>query len=85
MFWTCSEMSEFWTSIFDILNQAFGLDLQPNPLTAIFGAKEGDYVMSSSKEGVIAFATLIGCCRILMEWKSVTPPKASVWLSDRYI
>lgn len=82
MFWTCSKISEFWTSVFEILNEAFDLDLQPSPATAIFGVQGGDFVMPGSRKNVITFANLIARQRILMEQKSVTPPKTSVWLSD---
>ena len=79
MFWACPKLREFWTSIFDILNQAFNLKLQDNPITAIFGTRVD---LPGSKENVVAFATLIARRRILMEWKSEIPPKASMWLSD---
>ena len=82
MFWSCSRLREFWASIFKVLNEAFDLDLQPSPTTAVFGVQEGDIVMPNSKESVVAFATLIAQRRILMEWKTSTPPKASAWLSD---
>lgn len=82
MFWACPKLTEYWTSIFEILNEVFGLHLQPNPATAIFGVEGADVIMPCRKENVIAFATLIARRRILLEWKSVTPPKVSVWLSD---
>ena len=82
MFWTCSKLEEFWKSIFGILNVAFGLHLQPSPLMAIFGVRGNDTATATNKKNVIAFATLIARRRILLEWKSQLPPKASVWLSD---
>ena len=62
-----------------MLNVAFGPDLQPSPLMAIFGV---DAAIATSKKNVIACATLIAQRRILSEWKSQLPPKASVWLPD---
>lgn len=83
MFWSCPRLQSFWTSVFDILNEAFGLDLQPTFITAIFGVTgSGDYLIPNRKEEIVAFATLIAKRRLLMEWKSTTPPKASTWLSD---
>ena len=79
MFWSWSKLGEFWKSIFGILNVAFGLDLQPSPLVAIFGV---DAAIATGKKCFIAFATLIARRRILLEWKSQLPPKASMWLSD---
>lgn len=31
MFWSCAKLRQFWFSIFDILNSAFNLRIQPNP------------------------------------------------------
>ncbi len=83
MYWSCPRRREFLTSVFETLNKAFDLDLQPSPITAIFGVQgNGDLLMPRSKENVVAFATLMARRRILMGWKSPTPPKVSVWLSD---
>ncbi len=82
MFWSCSKLREFWTSIFVILNGAFGLALQDSPVTATFRVQGDDTVMPSKNEKVIVFATLIVPRRLLIDSKTSAPPEASMWLSD---
>lgn len=68
--------------MFKILNKVYDLNLQPSLTMAIFGV-QGDVIqMTGNKENVFAFATLIAQRRILVEWKSSTPPTASALLSD---
>ncbi len=82
MFWSCTKLRQFWFSIFEILNTAFNLGIQPNPIMALFGVTGDDIHITKDKENALAFATLIARRRILLEWKSPIPPKLSLWLSD---
>ncbi len=82
MFWSCTKLRQFWFSIFEILNSAFNLGIQPNPIMALFGVTGDDIHITKDKENALAFATLIARRRILLEWKSPIPPKLSLWLSD---
>ncbi len=82
MFWSCTKLRQFWFSIFEILNSAFDLGIQPNPIMALFGVTGDDIHITKDKENALAFATLIARRRILLEWKSPIPPKLSLWLSD---
>ncbi len=82
MFWSCTKLRQFWFSIFEILNSAFNLGIQPNPIMALFGVTGDDIHITKDKENALAFATLIARRRIILEWKSPIPPKLSLWLSD---
>ncbi len=82
MFWSCTELRQFSFSIFEILNSAFNLGIQPNPIMALFGVTGDDIHITKDKENVLTFATLIARRRIILEWKSPIPPKLSLWLSD---
>lgn len=80
MFW--SKLRQFWFSIFEILGSAFKLRIQLNPIMALFSIAGDDTYITKDKENAVAFTTLIARRRILLEWKSPTPPKLSLWLSD---
>ncbi len=75
MFWSCTKLRQFWFSIFEILNSAFNLRIQPNPIMALFGVTGDDIHITKDKENALAFATLIARRRIILEWKSPIPPK----------
>ena len=77
MFCSCPPLANYWLSIFHFLLESLNVDLQPNPLTAIFGISD-----SKSHRTIIAFTSLLARRRILLHWKSKHPPKASMWLSD---
>ncbi len=67
MFWSCTKLRQFWFSIFEILNSAFNLGIQPNPIMALFGVTGDDIHITKDKENALAFATLIARRRIILE------------------
>lgn len=82
MFWACEKLSDYWTCIFKTLNEAFSLNIKPSVEVAIFGVPEHGVLLTNKVKNVIAFATLLARRRILLEWKSTSSPKASMWLCD---
>ncbi len=82
VFWACQKLSDYWTLLFKTLNYAFNLEIKPSVKIAIFGVPEHKVSLTNKVKNVIAFVTLIVRRRILLEWKSAIPPKASVWMCD---
>lgn len=37
MFWSCVSLNNFWKDLFGTLYKVIDVDVQPNPLTAVFG------------------------------------------------
>ena len=73
-----------WT-IFGVLSSkhydVLQLNLQPCPLTAIFGVPVVPSAYSRPQADVIVFSSLLARRKILFEWKSPKPPLSSSWLS----
>ncbi len=75
MFWSCQKLTNYWTLVFKILNEAFNLNITPCVEIAIFGVPEHGIPLTNNMENVFAFASLLARRRILLEWKSKSPPK----------
>lgn len=82
MFWSCPCLVDYWTIIFRSLSEALDIDLKPNVWTAIFGVTSIDRPVRNKLKDNIAFASLLARRRLLLDWKSQHPPKASLWLRD---
>ena len=82
MFVSCPKLEHYWNSIFKILSKMLAITLEPCPLVAIFGVSPTPHALSKTHANVVAFATLLARCRILLNWKSPQPPFVSVWLKD---
>ena len=82
MFWSCDKLYYFWTTIFQTLSEAFSRDIQPSAEMAIFGVPGEGISLQNKIKNVLAFSTLLARRRILLEWKSSHPPKASSWMKD---
>jgi len=81
MFWSCARMTDFWSNVFDTLNNALNIELDPNPLTALFGIPSRPDLSISSHQ-VIAFIPLLARAAILLKWKHVTPPSTDRWIQE---
>ena len=79
MFWTCPQLTSFWSNIFDTLNQVLNCNLGPNPLTALFGITP-DLCLPATSQCVIAFTTLLARRAILLKWKQASPDDR--WIQD---
>ena len=83
MFWSCSALTTYWSTIFKTLSEALNIVLDPDAVTAIFGTTGRSHVsLRKNHKNIIAFATLLARRRILLHWKSKHPPKVSLWFSD---
>ena len=82
MFWSCNKLDTFWTTIFQTSSEAFSRDIQPSAEMAIFRVPGEGISMTNTMKNVLAFSTLLARRRLLLEWKSAHPPKASSWMKD---
>ncbi|XP_059823292.1 protein N-lysine methyltransferase METTL21A isoform X1 [Hypanus sabinus] len=83
MFWSCSFLEKYWKDIFDIISAVLNINLQPHPITAIFGLPILDSLhLSSSARRMIAFLTLMARRSILLNWKEINPPTVFNWFSQ---
>lgn len=81
-FWTCPNLYNYWTSIFDTLSVIFGIKIDPSPTIAIFGVTPEDMPTPIKYSKVIAFTTLIARRLILMMWKQEASPTHVQWTRD---
>ncbi len=81
MFWSCPQLTDFWSNVFDTLNNALNIDLDPNPLTVLFGISSRPDLTISSRQ-VIAFTTVLARRAILLKWKHVIPPSHDMWIRE---
>ena len=79
-FWSCPSLGTYWSGVFNILSEALNISIEPNPLIAIFGTPSE--TVTRAQSDVIAFTSLLARRRILLGWKSTTPPSLARWLED---
>ena len=81
-FFSCPKLYSFWTSFFNTISEVLGVSVLPSPLIAIFGVSPAASKLSRCHRDLIAFASLIARRRILLQWKSPSPPPSTSWLKD---
>ena len=82
MFWSCPGLAIYWNKIFDTFSNICNSTIDPNPVTALFGAlPEGSQVPAGRAEA-IAFSSLLARRLILFNWKKKTPPSHKHWVED---
>ncbi len=81
MLWECPKLFEYWTKILKTLKDAFNIDIDTDPLLAIFGLTV-DVNISVMVQKALAFTTLLARCLILLKWKHVSPPSFDTWLKE---
>ena len=82
MFFLCPTLHTFWVSYFQIISEVLSLNLEPCPQIAIFGVPRDTLTLQPTHADVIAFSSLLARRRILLMWKSPSPPSISTWLVD---
>ena len=82
MFWSCSNLKSFWTSIFNAYSQMLQVNLPPDPLCDLFGYSQKIHHCPKKAHILIAFTSLIARRLILLLWKSQTPPTFNRWIKD---
>lgn len=81
MFWTCSQLSTFWSDIFKSLSEIFQIPINLDPLTALFGLPQNPNIPLNIKRA-IAFTTLQARRSILLKWKRASPPTHNKWIQE---
>lgn len=79
-FWSCPSLETYWSGVFKTLSEALNIPIESNPLTAIFGIPAD--AVTKTQSDVIAFTSLLARRRILLGWKSSTPPSLARWMED---
>ena len=79
-FWSCPSLETYWSGVFKMLSEALNITIDPSPLIAIFGVPTD--TVTKAQSDVIAFTSLLARRRILLMWKSTTPPSSARWLED---
>lgn len=83
MFWTCPSLEKYWREVFQTLSLIVGLDIEPNPLVALFGTTgEVDVCLTPAKRRTLSFASLLARRAILLMWRDAAPPTHAQWLRD---
>ena len=81
MYWTCPSLSNFWSSVFRALSETLQHQIEPNPLTGIFGIAP-DLDLPKAMLNFLAFASLLAQQTISLKWRDSAPPSYSHWLRD---
>lgn len=81
-FWSCPSLDSYWSGVFKTLSDALNIPIEPSPFTAIFGVPLDPDTVTKAQSDVIAFTSLLARRRILLGWKSPTPPSIARWLED---
>lgn len=82
MFWSCPSLQSYWTEIFKSLSDITGKNIEPTPLTALFGVSPTQAQLSVLEMDLVSFVTLLARRLILLRWKSSSPPSFSMWIKD---
>ena len=80
--WSCPNLHEYWSKVFDILSDVLELTISPSPFTALFGVLPPTVPLSSYKADFVAFITLVARRLILLRWKSSNAPSFSSLIKD---
>lgn len=84
MLWSCPSLNNYWTLIFKSISEALGVALLPCSSIGIFGTPSDTttITLSATQKGIIAYTSLLARRRILLCWKSSTPPSVTAWFED---
>lgn len=81
-FWSCPNITNYWTLMFHTLSEAYDVKIAPNPLTALFGVLPPGHTCPKYISRVVAFASLMARRLILGRWKDASSPTHSQWMTD---
>lgn len=82
MFWLCSSLSTFWTSILKAFSEIVEIQFDPDPVCALFSltSYESRTSLPNKAHVIMAFTTLLARRFILLRWKQQAPPFLSHWI-----
>ena len=82
MFWSCRDLSRFWDAIFKVFSYICNRNIDPNPITAIFGVISNQFDLNSYQTNAVAFCSLLARKLILLKWKDAHPPFFIQWVRE---
>ena len=81
-FWSCSSLTAFWSSIFEVYSAISGLTIDPCPFIGLFGVPADDLPLQKAQLNSLAYSSLLARRLILLNWKSDHPPSFGRWVCD---
>ena len=81
-FWSCSRLTAFWSSIFEVYSAISGLAVDPCPFIGLFGVPSEDLPLQNSQLKCIAYSSLLARRLILFNWKNHKPYTFGRWICD---
>uniref|UniRef100_A0A3P8TIR9 Uncharacterized protein n=1 Tax=Amphiprion percula TaxID=161767 RepID=A0A3P8TIR9_AMPPE len=81
MFWNCQSLNSFWKNISEVLSYMCR-KLIASPFISIFGVPPPEITVPAPQAKAIAFASLMACRLILLQWKSDKPPSFDSWIRE---
>lgn len=82
MFWSCTKLTQYWSSIFDIISGFLEQPVSPCPLVGLFGVVPDHLGLTRAQSNSVAFLTLLARRLILIKWKDCKPPTFTHWVKD---
>ena len=77
MFWSCRFLNSF-----EAISYIRGVNVNPNPLIAIFATTHSGENFTTLQSNAITFLTLMARRLIFMQWKSARPPSFKHWVKE---
>ena len=81
-YWLCPRLQYFWREVFETVSKILKHNLDPDPLTALFGIADEHLPLTHAQRRLLAFSTLMARRAILLKWKEAAPPTLTQWLRD---
>ena len=82
MFWFCERLRKFWSDVFSCYSEVYGLDLHPNPETAILGWPQQLEILSLWKTLSIQYGMILAKKSFLKVWNKDISPCFDNWLVE---
>ncbi len=82
MFWSCPKISNYWISVFQLLSEVLGKQLDPDPILAVFGVSSDNMDLSKNQHIMLGFVSLLARRLILLNWKQKDPPHCSALIKN---
>lgn len=72
----------FWSCIFHTLSNVLNINVDLDPLTAVFGVIDPNVGKTSSESNMITFVRLLARRLILLNWKQAVAPTHANWMRE---
>lgn len=82
LFWSCPNLHNFWSTIFQWYSAVFNVNLSPDPETALFGYSNALECLGTDARTALVNGMMIAKRYILKLWKSDFVPRFKTWLGE---